>query len=88
MFGYRRSTSEINKFYYYDIESRDQAFEDDQVSILRPFSLDAFLINEGLNTVQLLPNMKIAKADDFCVIRGWVYKILRSDLEKFIKKNV
>ncbi|VEH21488.1 Uncharacterised protein [Chryseobacterium nakagawai] len=87
MFGYRRSTSEINKFYYYDIERRDQAFEDDQVSILRPFSLDAFLINEGLNTVQLLPNMKITKADDFCVIRGWVYKILRSDLEKFIKKK-
>lgn len=87
MFGYRPSKRGINNFYYTNNESYEKAFKEDEISILRPFSLDIILVNENRDKVSLIPDMKIPKADDFCVIRNWVYKLIRYDLEKIIKKN-
>lgn len=87
MFGYRPSKSGKVKIYINDNKNYHEAFEKDSISILRPFSLDLILTIDGQDKVQMTPKMKVSKADDFCVIRNWVYKLLRSDLEKLFKEN-
>lgn len=86
-FGYRPSRSGSIKFYY-DNKSLDHAFDEDGVSILRPFSLDDLLYNEyGYNRIQTIDRINTREVDKFCVIRNWLYKMLKSDMEKLFKEN-
>ena len=72
----------------YDNKSLDHAFDEDGVSILRPFSLDDLLYNEyGYNRIQTIDRINTREVDKFCVIRNWLYKMLKSDMEKLFKEN-
>lgn len=88
MFGYRPSKSGELSIHINDQDKDREAFEKENISVLRPFSLDVILINDGRDKVQIIPNMNVSKADDFCVIRNWVYKILTYDLDKLFKENI
>ncbi|MCT3897358.1 type I restriction enzyme HsdR N-terminal domain-containing protein [Elizabethkingia anophelis] len=85
-FGYRPSRSGNIKFYY-DNKSLDEAFYEDGVSILRPFSLDNILfVDYYHHRVQTIDRINTEKVDKFCVIRNWIYTLLKSDMEKLFKE--
>src|SRR5690606_280799 len=56
------------------------AFEEDEISILRPFSLNDILYveNNRANT---------SKQENFSVIKHWIYKILEDDMSQLFKEN-
>lgn len=86
-FGYRPSRSGNIKFYY-DNKSLDQAFDEDGVSILRPFSLDDILyVDYHHDRIQTIDRINTREVDKFCVIRNWIYTLLKSDMEKLFKEN-
>lgn len=92
-FGYRSSKCGKLKTYHSNVSAQtvfgsDVAFKNDEVSILRPFSLDSIIhIESNRDRVQTINKIKTPKVDDFCVIRNWIYKLLRSDMEKLFKEN-
>lgn len=87
LFGYRPSNGENVKIYYNN-KSSEKAFEEDGVKILRHFSLNSIIHYEyDRDRVQTIYGIKTPKVDDFCVIRNWIYKLLRSDMEKLFKEN-
>lgn len=87
LFGYCSSKCE-NVEIYYSNKPSEQAFKEDGINILRHFSLDSILHNEyGRDRVQTIDRIKTPKVDEFCVIRNWIYKLLKSDMEKLFKEN-
>jgi len=87
LFGYRPSNGENVKIYYSN-KSSERAFEEDGIKILRHFSLNSIIDYEyDRDRVPTIYGIKTPKVDDFCVIRNWIYKLLRSDMETLFKEN-
>lgn len=87
LFGYRSSRCENVKIYYSNKSSK-QAFEEDGIKILRPFSLDKILyVDYHHDRIQTIDRINTREVDKFCVIRNWIYTLLKSDMEKLFKEN-
>jgi hypothetical protein len=84
-FGYRQSKDGQSKFFYKEPVPWEKAFED--VSSLQAFSLDKILRSDYHNQVKTIDKINTGKVDDFCVIRNWVYKLLRDDMRDLFRQN-
>jgi len=65
----------------------EKAFEEDNITILRGFSLDNILYNDYHNHIKTIDKINTPKVDDFCVIRNWVYRLLKDDMKNLFKEN-
>lgn len=87
MFGYRTSKNGKMKFDFKEFISHNEAFEKDEVVVLRSFSLDHILYNDYHNLIKTIDKINTSKVDDFCVIRNWVYRLLKDDIRELFKEN-
>ncbi|WP_448700870.1 type I restriction enzyme HsdR N-terminal domain-containing protein [Mucilaginibacter sp. AW1-3] len=83
--GYRPSADGQTMFYYKEPVPWEKAFED--VQTLQAFSLDKILRSDYHSHVKTIDKINTSKVDDFCVLRNWVYKLLRNDMRELFKQN-
>jgi hypothetical protein len=89
-FGYRSSKDGQTKFYYkkeVSWESIDDIFKEDKISSLSGFTFDQILHSDYHYPIKTVDKINTPKVDDFCVIRNWVYKLLRNDIRTLLKKH-
>lgn len=86
-FGYRSSTDGQTKFNFKDHILMEKAFEEDKVSILRGFSFDKLIHSDYHNQIKTIDKFNTSKVDDFCVMRNWVYKLLKDDMREIFKEH-
>lgn len=84
-FGIRPSKSGEIKVFYSENATNSvigprSAFEEDDISILRPFSLDDILYFDSDRT-------NTSKVEKFSILRNWIYKILDDDMALLFKEN-
>lgn len=84
-FGIRPSKSGEIKVFYSENATNSvigprSAFEEDDISILRPFSLDDILCFDSDRT-------NTSKVEKFSILRNWIYKILDDDMALLFKEN-
>jgi len=87
LFGYRASEKSEICINIKDFNSNDDAFNKDKILSLRAFSLDSFLYNSYIYKIKTIDKIKTPKVDDFCVIRNWIYRFLKDDMEEIFKEN-
>lgn len=83
LLGYGKSDSEsltIN-FKEYVPEIHKQAFDQDNMISLRGFSLKEILYNSYHHTLKTYDGINTSKIDDYCIIRNWVYRLIKSDMD-------
>jgi hypothetical protein len=86
-FGYRASESDKISINIKEYNSNNEAFKFDKISSLRGFSLDSFLYNSYTNRIKTIEEINTSKVDDFCVIRNWIYRLLKNDMKKIFEEN-
>lgn len=88
-FGYRASQTGKFEIHFRNIDESKKAFEKGEVLSLRSFSLDVILhIQDFIHfPVQTIDRIRTPKIDEFCVLRNWVYKLLKRDMEKLFQEN-
>lgn len=87
MFGYRTSVNREIKVNFKKFESNSEAFKEDEIRILRGFSFDRILHNDYYNVFQTIDKINTPKVDEYCVLRNWVYKLLKDDMDTLFKEN-
>lgn len=86
MFGYRNSPNGKLKFNFKEAPtSPEDPFEKDGVRFMRGFSLEMILHNR--DSIQTVDRINTRRADDYCVVRKWIYKILKSDMEDIFRST-
>ncbi len=88
-FGYRASQTGKFEIHFRNIDESGKAFEKGEVLSLRSLSLDVILhIQDFIHfPVQTIDRIRTPKIDEFCVLRNWVYKLLKRDMEKLFHEN-
>ncbi len=91
-YGYRPSKCGNIKIYHSnkspDIAFKsDVVFKEDEISILHSFSLNYILQNDYYDRIKTIDKINTSQVDEFCVIRNWIYKLLKIDMEKLFKEN-
>jgi hypothetical protein len=62
----------------------DDAFKIDKMNVIRFSSFGDFLYND--EPIQTIQRINTRKVDEFCVMRNWIYKILKDDFRPIFKK--
>jgi hypothetical protein len=88
-FGYRPSKYKKMKVNIkeYSNSTLEKAFEEDNITVLRGFSLDSILHSDYHNQIKTIDKINTPKVDDFCVIRNWVYRLLKDDMKNLFEEN-
>ncbi len=88
-FGYRPSRSGQFEIHIKDISQSKEAFEKENLTCLRAFSLDLILhIRDFIHfPVRTVDEIKTPNVDEFCVLRNWIYKLLKSDMEGIFEEH-
>jgi len=86
MFGYRISKNGETIVHFKESKPMDKIFEEGDVKILRGFSLDSVLHSDYHNQIKTVDKINTPKVDDFCIIRNWVYKLLKDDMRKLFEE--
>jgi hypothetical protein len=86
-FGYHHSDSNKVIVNFRNYRWTSKSFEDDRIKIMRGFSLDSILHSHYNNQIPTIDRFRTPKVDDSCVIRNWVYKLLKEDMEGLYKEN-
>jgi len=88
-FGYRPSKYKKMKVNIkeYSKSTLEKAFEEDNITVLRGFSLDSILHSDYHNQIKTIDKINTPKVDDFCVIRNWVYRLLKDDMKNLFEEN-
>lgn len=86
-YGLRRSSAGERKFQFKPFHSHEDAFERDEVYMMSGFHLNDLVHVHYSNRMKTYDGLNTSKIDDFCVLRAWVYKLLRSDMEKFFRSK-
>ncbi len=86
-FGYRISKNGETSINFRESKPVDKIFEEDEVKVLRGFSLDRLLKSDYLHQIKTVDKINTPKVDDFCIIRNWVYKLLKDDMRKLFEEN-
>lgn len=85
MFGYRPSNCQKIKVHFKDYITSGKAFEEDNINVLRSFSFNNILHNDDYyKRIKTIDKINTSKVDEFCVIRNWVYILLREDMKNLI----
>jgi len=83
--GYRSSQDDHSKFYFRENTSWENAIKEDKIRGIQGFTLDSILRSDYHNDIRTIDKFRTSKVDDFCVIRNWVYKLLKNDLRDMLK---
>lgn len=87
VFGHRPSESGNIKISVNRI-SHKAAFKEDRVTILHSFSLDKILYNDFTSKqIKTIEKINTPKLDDFCVIRSWIYRLLKNDMREIFEEQ-
>jgi len=86
-FSYRTSLDGQIIFHHKNYISSKNAFEEDDVNILHGFSFDSFIRVDYRDLVKTIDRLNTSKLDESCVIRSWIYKILKSDMRDSFKEH-
>ena len=88
-YGYRSSLNgEVNvNFRNVTSSSYEETRKGDGISIIRGFSFTKILYNDYYSTMQTIDKIRASKVDEFCVVRSWLYKILKDDIKMVFKEN-
>ena len=65
----------------------NEPFPIEETHILHAFSLDQILHNNYPYLIKTIDKVNTPKVDEFCVLRNWVYKFLKEDIETLFKEN-
>jgi hypothetical protein len=65
----------------------DKVFIEENITYLRGFSFDSILHSDYNNQIKTIEGIKTPKVDDFCVIRNWVYRLLKDDMKRLFREN-
>lgn len=86
-FGYRSSLTGKFDIYFKDLEEEKKAFTKEGILSIRHFSMEAILKAEESYryNVQVFEGISASKLEENCVIRGWIYKMLESDIDDILK---
>ena len=87
MFSYRTSPTEKTEVTIREYTSHKNAFEKDGLSFLKGFLLDQILHNDYHNEFKIIENINAPKVDEFCVLRNWINRLLKEDMEKIFKED-
>lgn len=85
MFGYQTSISKIIKINIKEYELPEKVFKENiGLKSLQTFSLDMLLYTR--DPVKTVDRINTGKVDEYCVLRNWVYRLLRRDMEVLFKE--
>lgn len=87
LLGYRPSRNAEVQINFKDFTSGDEAFVNGETEVLHAFSLNHILFND-FRRVKTIEQNNTPKVDEFCVLRNWVSKFLKSDMEKLFQENI
>ncbi|XWW45656.1 type I restriction enzyme HsdR N-terminal domain-containing protein [Fibrella sp. USSR17] len=85
--GYRSSKTGSTEVNFRKFTSVDAIFTAGEVNSFRGFSLSQILRSDYHNTVRTVDKINTPKVDDYCVLRSWIYKHLKEDVEKLFKET-
>jgi len=85
-FGFRTSQNGKSKVNFENYKPPQKVFDANiGITALYPFEFDDILkIDQPVKTVH---HINSSKVDEFCVLRNWVYKFLKEDMDPLFKKN-
>lgn len=86
-YAYRNSKDGQIKFHHKEYEPDKDVFEEDDVKVLYGFSFDSLIRVDYRNLVKTIDRLNTPKLDESCVIRSWIYKILKDDMRKMFKEH-
>ncbi|WP_299221228.1 type I restriction enzyme HsdR N-terminal domain-containing protein [uncultured Aquimarina sp.] len=89
MFGYRTSMNGKISFNHgiLDLSTHEKAFKEDKIISLQGFSLDMILYNDYYNKIKTIDKMNTPKVDYVCVLRNWVYRLIKNEVQKVFEKK-
>ncbi|THU40382.1 NTPase (NACHT family) [Niastella caeni] len=87
MLGYRQSISQEVNVHFRKMRSPDEPFPSEETDILHAFSLDHIIHNDDYPLLKTIDRINTPKVDEFCVLRNWVYKFIKRDMQKLFKEN-
>ncbi len=84
-FGYRAPQTGKFEIHFRNTDESGKAFEKGEVLSLRSFTLDVILhIQDFIHfPVQTIDRIRTPKINEFCVLRNWVYNLLKNDIKIF-----
>lgn len=86
LFGFRTSQDGKSKVNFENFKPPQKVFESNiGIKTLYTFEFDDILkIDEPVKTVQRINSSKV---DEFCILRNWIYKFLKEDMDPLFKKH-
>lgn len=86
MFGYQTSASGRIKINIKEYELPKKVFEKNiGIKSLQTFSFDMLLYTR--EPVKTVDRINTGKVDEYCVLRNWVYRLLKIDMEEIFEEN-
>lgn len=88
-FGYRHSETGDFGIYFKGLEEEEKAFTKQGIICMRHFSMELILkIQESYRyNVQVFEGISASKLEENCILRGWIYKMLESDIDDILKMH-
>lgn len=86
-YGYQPSEDGKMKFIFKEHITLEQASKEDGIRVLRGFSLEQLLHRDYYSRIKTFDKINTSKVDDFCILRTWVYKLLRDDIRGVLKEH-
>lgn len=65
----------------------EDVFKEDGLTSLQHFNMDKILRSDIHHDVRTVDRFNTSDVDDFCVIRNWVYRILKNDFRELFREN-
>jgi hypothetical protein len=85
--GYRQSKNGEVIVNFKALNSPEDPFPIDETNILYAFSLGHTIHNNYDRLIKTVDKINTPKVDEFCVLRNWVYRFLKGDMETLFKEN-
>lgn len=86
-YGYRSSKCGQTELNYRESNPFENTSNEDKITSFIGFSFDNFLYSDYHSQIKTIDKLNTPKVDDFCVIRSWVYKLLKKDMRELLKEN-
>ena len=87
-YGYRPSDDgKIGFHFKAALTFGHQVHHEDRLDVIRGFSFERLLHRGYHSRLKTFDKLNTSKIDDFCMIRSWVYKLLKNDIGKVYKEK-
>lgn len=86
--GYRKSPNGESTVVHKEFMPDEDIFATRESDVLYSFSLDHILHVNYNDRVKTIDGLNTDRLDEYCVLRNWIYKFLKSDMEQIFKENI